>query len=139
MNNRITGNAGDDRLSGRAGDDQLHGGAGGDVLRGGNGNDLLFGDAGDDRLIGGAGADELTGGGGADRFVFRPGSGNDTVVDFEGGVDILDLRAFGFDSAKAVMEKAVEFRSSVFVALGGDDNLLIQNTNVSALTDSIFL
>ncbi|WP_084698661.1 glycerophosphodiester phosphodiesterase family protein [Muricoccus aerilatus] len=139
LNNRITGGAGDDQLSGRAGDDQLQGGAGEDVLRGGNGDDILFGGAGGDRLLGGAGADELTGGEGADRFVIRPGSGNDTVVDFEGGVDLLDLQAFGFSNAEALMERAVEFRSSVFIALGGDDNLLIQNTSALAMADSIFI
>jgi len=137
LGNRITGSAGDDRLSGRAGDDQLQGGAGEDVLRGGNGDDILFGDAGDDRLVGGAGGDELTGGEGADRFVFRPGSGNDTVVDFEGGVDLLDLQAFGFGSAEEVLQSAVEFRSSVFIALGSGDNLLILNLSAPALSDSI--
>ncbi len=38
---------------------------------------------------------------------------------------VVDLRDFGFHDATAVMQQAVEFRSSVFVALGGDDNLLI--------------
>jgi len=51
--------------------------------------------AGDDVLDGGrTGNDSLNGGTGNDTFVFAPGAGADTVVDFGRGDNRLDLRAF---------------------------------------------
>jgi len=118
LDNIITGAGGNDNLSGLDGLDTLHGGAGNDTLTGGNGDDVLNGDAGNDslvggagndqlnggdgvdRIIGGAGADTLRGGAGADRFVFTAAAdtGNtvatrDTILDFESGVDQIDLSA----------------------------------------------
>lgn len=114
--------AGADRLLGGDGDDTLYGdgrelraGArgGADTLLGGEGADRLFGDAlfadasarpgrdrleggaGDDLLFGGGGGDELLGGGGADRFVLGPAEGLTRILDFEGGVDALDVALLG--------------------------------------------
>ena len=102
---RLSGNGGDDLLYGNNGDDRLYGGGGVDKLVGGGGDDRLLGGGGADSLHGGSGRDTLIGGGGADFltggndedvFVFR--SINDfmlkapaTIVDFELGVDRLDL------------------------------------------------
>ena len=77
-NDRLTSAGGADRLNGGLGNDTLNGGLGNDRLNGGGGNDTLFGAGGDDRLVGGAGAD---------RFVFNTGYGNDTVQDFQNGID----------------------------------------------------
>ena len=60
---------------------------GDDVLTGGSGDDTLLGDewlpgGGNDVLDGGAGNDWLDGGNDNDTFVFRLGSGVDTVDDF---------------------------------------------------------
>ena len=61
-------------------------------LSGGNFNDRLTGDAGANVLDGGPGGNDiLVGYGGADRFVFRAGFDQDTVNDFQDGVDILDF------------------------------------------------
>jgi Ca2+-binding RTX toxin-like protein len=88
----------DDQLIGGAGSDRLLGGGGNDVLLGGEGDDLasinitagagtgqtfaagLYGGAGDDILDGGTGNDTLNGGIGVDSYIFRAGSGNDTVI-----------------------------------------------------------
>jgi Ca2+-binding RTX toxin-like protein len=76
--------AGNDTLIGGSGDDSLNGDSdgmfdnalgGNDVLIGGKGNDGLYGDA---RFY-----ENFTGVRGADRFVFAPGSGQDTVGDFQ--------------------------------------------------------
>ncbi len=68
--------------------------AGDDVLLGGAGNDILIGGDGDDQLTGGAGNDRLDGGAGADRFVFNaPLSGDDTIVDFTDGQDLIEISA----------------------------------------------
>ncbi|KMW59840.1 Alkaline phosphatase [Candidatus Rhodobacter oscarellae] len=76
-----------DTLNGTAADDLLDGGAGNDSLNGGAGNDIL---------IDGAGRDTLTGGAGADIFVFTDIGSNETITDFELGVDRIDLSAIGY-------------------------------------------
>ena len=81
-NDNINAGAGNDIVLGGAGNDQIGGGTGDDILRGEAGNDVLWGEDGNDTLEGGPGNDIMIGGAGADTFVFRPGDGNDTVVDF---------------------------------------------------------
>ncbi|OUM04565.1 calcium-binding protein, partial [Pseudomonas syringae] len=87
----LVGLEGDDVLSGRTGDDLLNGGEGrdtlygedgNDTLLGGLGNDTLSGGAGNDTLDGGAGNDSLDGGKGSDTYVFRKGSGQDTISNY---------------------------------------------------------
>lgn len=76
------------------------GGAGDNVIDGGGGNDTLRGGGGNDRLIGGAGNDLLFGGDGSDTFVFdTPGFGNDRIMDFVDGLDLLDISGLGITAA----------------------------------------
>lgn len=107
----IFGGRGPDLLYGMVGDDQLYGGRGSDTIFGGDGNDTIFGGRGYDEIFGGegndsiiagrgqdiidgrAGNDQLYGGLGADTFVFVAGSGQDTIEDFEVGMDMLMLGA----------------------------------------------
>ncbi|WP_200882981.1 hypothetical protein, partial [Cellvibrio mixtus] len=63
---------------------------GNDVLFGEAGNDSLSGGDGDDLLDGGVGNDTLNGGAGNDVFVFRKGSGNDTVFAYDTSVNRVD-------------------------------------------------
>ena len=56
--------------------------------------DTLSGDDAGNRLDGRGGADVLVGRGGADAFVSGPGSGSDRVLDFQDGVDHVDLRGY---------------------------------------------
>ena len=94
--NRLDGDAGDDVLYGGpgGGDDELLGGPGADRLYGGIGNDVLEGGAGNDRLWGGPDHDTLSGGEGDDAFIFVPGGGSDTILDFANGANTIDLTAF---------------------------------------------
>ena len=55
------------------------------------GDDAFSGGLGDDVLWGGTGRDRLNGGGGANTFVFDNLAGADTIIDFETGVDRIDL------------------------------------------------
>jgi len=55
-----------------------------DVLTGSDQSDLIFGESGNDLLDGGAGDDVLYGGSGADVYYYRPGDGNDIIIDDEG-------------------------------------------------------
>jgi Ca2+-binding RTX toxin-like protein len=57
--------------------------------------DAIYGSPGADRLDGGPGGDLLYGGGGRDTFVLRKGElEGDVILDFETGVDILELAGF---------------------------------------------
>ncbi|MGB7242196.1 MAG: calcium-binding protein, partial [Sulfitobacter sp.] len=58
-------------------------------------DDHLSGGNGDDRLIDFAGADTLTGGAGADTFVLVADDSDDHISDFEVGVDLIDVSAWG--------------------------------------------
>lgn len=90
LRNRLTGNAADNVLTGLAGNDRLDGGLG------------------DDDLLGGLGRDNLTGGAGADEFQFAEfGSANyDTVVDFNGLEDTIQLSAATFGLAVGALQQA---------------------------------
>lgn len=119
--NVIHGGTGNDTLIGRvlieggedsvsfAASSSLFGGAGqdtltviggtGNLLDGGARNDVLLGGDGADRLIGGGGADRLTGGLGEDTFVFdvlEQTYRRDRVMDFESGVDTIELATAAF-------------------------------------------
>ena len=98
--NHLQGGIGNDVLTatveaGTRGASFLSGGAGNDRLTvfGGIGN-RLDGGAGRDILVGGTGDDDMIGGNGADTFVFAPTTGHDTIGDFQGGPDKIDVRAF---------------------------------------------
>ncbi len=85
----LDGLAGDDQLFGLGGDDWLVAGAGNDYLDGGAGNDVQLGGDGNDQLGGDAGNDTLAGGAGNDTYVYRPGAGEDTIINTGGGTDWL--------------------------------------------------
>jgi VCBS repeat-containing protein len=114
--NSLIGSVGKDQLYGGEGSDWLYGGAGDDSVYGGDsGSDWLYGGAGDDSLYGSAGANFLDGGGGndimwgsksiwedysTDIFTLAPGSGRDTIEDFQDGTsgsqdDLIDVSAYG--------------------------------------------
>jgi Ca2+-binding RTX toxin-like protein len=85
----LQGLAGDDQLFGLSGDDWLVAGDGADYLDGGDGNDVQLGEAGADQLGGDAGNDLLIGGADDDIYVYRAGSGADTIDNSGGGTDWL--------------------------------------------------
>jgi len=90
--NTLYGSSGMDLIKAGAGADKLYGRAGNDTLRGDTGNDTLYGERGRDMLDGGAGNDLLSGGADADVFRFAGKWGSDKIVDFQDGVDRIDLR-----------------------------------------------
>lgn len=139
----ILGEAGNDSLIGSSGNDTLDGGADNDLLNGGNDLDVLNGGAGNDTLLGGrdadtldggadndvleggSGADILTGGTGADVFVFNSTSGQDTVTDFEDGVDSFDVKALGVTSMADMVVTQID--AGVLVDLGGGNTITLEN------------
>ncbi|MCI4662291.1 MAG: type I secretion C-terminal target domain-containing protein [Neomegalonema sp.] len=95
----VAGAAGNDIVSGGSGNDRVFGGTGNDTLNGASGNDRIFGGAGDDRITGGEGVDIMMGGEGADSYVFDDVNfGDDRVVDFEDGIDSIDISSAVADS-----------------------------------------
>lgn len=95
-NDKLYGGDGKDYLNGGHGNDKLYGGGGDDILYGKDGRDTLSGGDGNDFLAGGDGKDLLTGGAGSDTFRFFSDNGSNTITDFEDGIDVIDLWAFGF-------------------------------------------
>ncbi|GAA6198025.1 hypothetical protein NBRC116598_34700 [Pseudophaeobacter arcticus] len=99
---RMTGGTGADTVFGGVGKDRIWGGEGNDRLIGDSGRDRLYGGAGEDLLLAGRGRDDLSGGGGADVFVFGQNHGQDRILDFTLGEDLIDLsgvsgRGFDYD------------------------------------------
>jgi len=92
-NDILNGLDGADDLFGENGDDILNGGDSIDNLFGGNGNDTLNGGNGNDWLAGERGNDILIGDAGSDVFLFAQGGGSDIVMDFENGIDKIQIAA----------------------------------------------
>jgi Ca2+-binding RTX toxin-like protein len=155
-NDRLFGGPGNDTIFGSNGHDKLYGDFGNDILRGGSHNDLLDGGSGHDRLAGGTGEDSLTGGWGQDlllggegvdllrggpgedTFIFHSprdaptGRTKDTIVDFQRGIDTLDLhvmdanvsrrgnQAFDFSDSGPAAHSVWVVRHQDHVILRGD-------------------
>ncbi|WP_417208481.1 calcium-binding protein [Antarctobacter sp.] len=125
-NDRLIGQGGNDVLSGGEGDDTLDGGSGGDDLAGGDGSDVLRGGDGEDDLSGGTGLDFLTGGVDADCFKFASigdaglGADRDQILDFEKGLDLIDL--------SEVAAGTLDFRGTGAFAPSGNAELRLLET-----------
>ena len=128
----LAGDRRDNVLDGDAGDDTLYGGPGGgdDDMTGGPGNDRLFGGQGDDTLSGGPGDDRLAGGPGDDVFVFGPGEGADTVTDFAGGTDSVDLTAFDIEGIDALTMTTGADGVTIDLSDSGGGSLLLAGLTV---------
>jgi len=89
----------------------------------GAGNDTLIGGAGADLLYGAGGRDVLTGGAGADLFQYRSTSdstaaGTDSILDFQSGVDKIDLHFIDADTAAAGDQAFHWIGSTAFTGAG---------------------
>lgn len=125
----LTGTAVGDFLTGSDGADAIIGGAGSDLITGGAGNDLLTGDAG--------GAPDGTAD--IDVFVFDAMSGTDQILDFQNGVDVIDITAFGpgFDVA-AIVAAATEANGNVTITLNDDTSIILIDFALADLDQSDF-
>ncbi|HOZ31281.1 MAG TPA: calcium-binding protein, partial [Tabrizicola sp.] len=113
----------------RGGDEAatLTGGTGGDMIDGGAGDELIQGGAGNDILIDGDGADTLSGGAGADIFVLAADSATDVIVDFQLGVDKIDLSAWGRIHSLAAL--TITATATGALITWGDEVLEIRSPN----------
>jgi Ca2+-binding RTX toxin-like protein len=147
---RLLGENGDDTLYGDGGNDMLNGGAGADVLRGGSGNDGFFGGGGDDRIYGEAGVDTIYGDGGNDRidggtgddilrggtgrdtFVLATGCGADRILDFDDGLDKIDLtHVAGINSLADIVIFQISATETAIMLFDGSATVTLHVTSTS--------
>ncbi|MEM9059270.1 MAG: hypothetical protein AAGD13_02305 [Pseudomonadota bacterium] len=121
----LTGNGESNILSGNDADNALSGLAANDNLQGNGGNDVIDG---------GTGADILRGGADADVFVFDSGDGADQIIDFEVGVDTIDLSSTGLGFGDLTIAD-VGLNATVTY---GSDVITVFNTTAAELDASQF-
>ncbi|MFD0981817.1 Ig-like domain-containing protein [Tropicimonas aquimaris] len=101
---------------------------------GGAGDDVLLGNDANNRLAGGQGNDSLTGGEGADIYAFGAGWGEDTISDFQDGLDMLDFTAAGCAFTDLEMTSTTR---GVLLSLG-DDTLLLAGITTDQIDQDDF-
>lgn len=101
----------------------LTGTTGNDILQGHNGDDVIEAGAGDDILRDGAGQDWLQGGAGADVFIFAADGETDRVMDFQAGVDRLDLSLWPM--LRDISQLTMTARSDGMQITYGDETLIV--------------
>jgi len=119
----------------------------GTVLKGvsgilaGTGADIVVGSAGADRILGGSGADDLTGGGGADIFAYtnvtdsRTAGGVDRILDFQTGVDLVDLSAIDASAKASGNQAFVWIGNAAFSGVAGQLRAYEENGSIFASGD----
>ena len=140
---KLKGGNGDDLLRGHRGNDTADGGKGNDLVEGGNGDDQLRGKQGNDTLdggrhndllIGGKGNDLLTGGAGADCFLFWSShTGEDTITDFELGVDLIKA-----EGATRHSLRITDLGDDLKVSDGGNWSVILEDISLRDWQDSGF-
>ena len=116
------------------GDDLLVGGAADDDIGGGAGDDEIYGGASSDQIEAGAGDDHIWGGDDGDHFIFREGSGTDTIYDFEAGKeghDILDFTSIEFNKKAPLQIEQVHADTHITTPFG--DTVILQNVATTDL------
>lgn len=99
-----------------------------DTLASGAGDDVLLGYGGNDRIDGGLGGnDRISGGAGNDIFVFQQSFGNDTVTDYQDGLDKIDLDA------------GLTFNQLIITTLDADGDGAADDVSITVGNSTIFL
>jgi hypothetical protein len=118
------------------------GGAGNDIIT--NLGDVdgvaLSGGGGNDQLTGGLGNDYLYGNEGSDTFIVTSNAQLDAILDFEVGVDKVDLGAIGgiVDFA-GLVAASTESGGSTMLDLGGGSQLLLYGVPLASLSAGDFI
>jgi Ca2+-binding RTX toxin-like protein len=136
----IDGGDGTDTLRLTAGDDVLD-------LSGlsVSGIELVSALAGNDIIIASAADDVIRGGSGSDTFIFKAGTGNDIILDFQRGtlanpsIDVIDLTDYGFADFAALMAVVALDGADAVISLGADSSLRITGIAPAQLRSDDFL
>ena len=156
FNDTLSGDAGNNTLRGQGGTDtvsyanatagvtvdlgnaaaQNTGGAGTDTL---SSFENLVGSGHNDVLTGSSGSNILTGLAGDDTFVFKLGSGADTVTDFSLSDDVLDLSDYFDTEAQFLAANPLQASGpDTLVQLGGGNSVTLAGVNPNDLHSSHF-
>jgi Ca2+-binding RTX toxin-like protein len=100
----------------------------------------LSGGGGGDILTGGLGSDHLYGNEGNDTFVVTSNAQLDAILDFEAGIDRIDLTALaGIDDFAGLEALAVEDSGNTIFDLGGGNQLLLYQVSLATLDANDFI
>ena len=124
---------------------RIDGGYGNDTIIGTSANNTIIGGSGDDKIRGGLGADSLTGGSERDSFIFLSteeiglGALKDTITDFQGTKDVVDLGAIDANILLAGDQSFSYIAGAAFTGIAGQlrfsSNILSGDTNGDSLGD----
>ncbi|MCG5243831.1 hypothetical protein MCW82_29075 [Azospirillum doebereinerae] len=102
-------------------------------MKGGEGDDFLAGDDGNDRLEGGKGDDILSGGQGHDVFIFSGGGGQDVVLDFKAGEDVLqiarNINGLKVTDAADLAARVTDQHGDAVIDLGNGDSITLKGVS----------
>ena len=101
----------------------------------------MYGGEDKDTLNGGEGDDLMDGGPGADTFVFEPGNGNDYIMDFTSGEDMIDLSAFDGIPSGNISDIITDDGDNAVINLSnfGGGTITLLGVGDSALSGSDFM
>ena len=122
--------------TGSAAADTLVGGDADDLLWGQDGDDWLAGGLGSDILMDGAGRDTLAGSAGADTFVLTADGDAEVIVDFQPGIDRLNLSGWG--RIYSVEALAFTARLDGITIRWGAESLTLLSASGAAIPVSVF-
>lgn len=118
-------------LTTRGGNDELHGGAG---------DNRLFGHAGQDTLTNmGGGNDQLSGGADADLFLLYRAVGTVEIMDFEAGLDVIDLRQLGYANEADALSHVTSIANGDVTFSDGAFNLTVGSASSLDFADSLMI
>ncbi len=109
----------------------------GDIIVGSDLSNTLRGEEGDDVLNGQGGDDLLLGGEGSDTFTFEGQFGNDTIGDFQVGIDRLDFSDFGPDFAATL--QVTQDGNDAVLSFSSDASVRLEGVNRVDLIDDDFI
>lgn len=109
-----------------------------DTLLGTNHGESIYGFEGNDQLEGAKGNDRLIGGDGGDTFIFKPGDGRDSIIDFQAiEGDKINLSGFGFTDITDV--KITSSQGNTTISFGKGDSILLFGVDGTTLTNGDFI
>ena len=100
---------------------------------------VLIGNDEQNTLSGGRGKDVLTGHGGSDLFVFKDRGGQDTITDFENGIDHIDLRKVSDIGDFGELEKHISGDSDhVYIDIGKGGAIVLVDFDIKHISADDF-